>query len=164
MKFSSDRLRMPSPFPVPDLFLTHINLGLGSNEGVGALAELFSGLEQLPAVTDRSRLWNDLLERQKAGPVAFNALVALPHARSAGVSEILMVAGRHATGIAFDAEHPNIRLVFLIVTPKDQAAAYLQKVATLARALRQPDRIAALLAAANGDDFQRILAGDAVPS
>jgi mannitol/fructose-specific phosphotransferase system IIA component (Ntr-type) len=63
--------------------------------------------------------------------------------------------------VAFDAEHPRVRLVFLIGTPKEAAADYLKLVASLSRRLKSAATRKALLAALTEGEFLALLARSA---
>lgn len=103
------------------------------------------------------QVWADLITRQAAGPVALDDDVGLPHARTAGVSRILLAAGRHVQGIPFDQKHQKVRLIFLVLTPKERPAEYLQLVAGLAARLRQADVRQGLLTTTTVEEFSSLL-------
>lgn len=72
----------------------------------------------------------------------------LPHFRTDAVDRVVVALGVTPTPLA----HPErgdrgVRVVLLVLAPRRAAAAYLQTVAAFARALGQPETIAALLAA-----------------
>jgi PTS system fructose-specific IIA component/PTS system fructose-specific IIC component/PTS system nitrogen regulatory IIA component len=90
--------------------------------------------------------------------VCIAADVALPHARTAGVGRMVLAVGRAAQDVAFDPEHPGVRLVFLIGTPKAAVADYLKLVAGLSRLLKKPGVRAGLLTAKTEAEFLALLA------
>jgi mannitol/fructose-specific phosphotransferase system IIA component (Ntr-type) len=88
-------------------------------------------------VNDGERLLRDILERVIVAPVCIAADVALPHARTTAVDRIVLgVARIAAPGVGFDGEHPAIRLMFMIGTPRRPVEEYLRLVAALSRLLR----------------------------
>lgn len=109
------------------------------------------------AVVDPPRLLAGLLDRMALAPVCIASDVALPHARTDAVSRMVFAVGRSAEGIAFDAQHPGVRLVFLIGTPRNEMMGYLQAVAALSRVLRNPATRAGLFAAADAAEFRSLL-------
>lgn len=111
-----------------------------------------------PDVKDGALLLKDLLERAAIASVCIAEDVALPHARTAAVNRIVLAVARTATPVAFDPEHPAVRLVFLIGTPKAAVAEYLQTVAALSRLLKNGTTRAALLAAPTEAEFRAVLA------
>ena len=110
------------------------------------------------AVTDAPRFLDDLLDRARVASVCIGDELALPHARTEAVGRMVLAVGRAAGDIAFDAEHPGIRLVFLIGTPKAAVRDYLQVVAALSRLLKDPATRAALLTTPTEQEFRELLA------
>jgi mannitol/fructose-specific phosphotransferase system IIA component (Ntr-type) len=107
-------------------------------------------------------LLRDILERVMVAHVCIAEEVALPHARTTAVNRIVLgVARIKEPGVGFDGEHPNVRLVFMIGTPRNQVEEYLRLVAAISRLLRKPGARVALLAAPTEADFRVVLAGGA---
>jgi mannitol/fructose-specific phosphotransferase system IIA component (Ntr-type) len=71
----------------------------------------------------------------------------------------VLAVGRAPAGIAFDAAHPRVQLVFLIGTPKNAVTEYLQAVAVLSRMLRNPATRAGLQSASDEAEFRALLSG-----
>lgn len=139
--------------------LDNVNLSLRGADLEAVLRELFASLRATDAVEDADQVWSDLISRQAAGPVALDDDIALPHARTSGVRRIAFAAGRHPTGVAFDKAHQKVRLIFLILTPKERPAEYLQLVAALARRFRDPAVRNKLLNTTDAADFSAQLRG-----
>lgn len=143
----------------PDAVLLDLDAGSGE-EAVRALHERLAGATN--AVMDGPKFLTDVVTRMRLGPVCVADRIAMPHARSTAVDRLVLGIGRSIRGIPFDAEHPRVGLVFLIGTPKDAVAEYLQAVANLARWLRDAARRAALFAAPDEETFRALLAGGAL--
>ena len=111
-----------------------------------------------PAVKSPPELLAALLDRARLSSVCIAPEIALPHARTDAVERVVLAVARAPAGIAFDAEHPAVRLVFLIGTPRQAVAEYLQMVATLSRWLRTAGVREALLAAPGEKELRGILA------
>lgn len=140
-----------------------VMLDLTASSREAALRALHARLAASDAVTDADRFLLDLLERAMVAPVCIAADVALPHARTAGVSRIVLgVARIAAPGVGFDGEHPAVRLMFMIGTPRDQVAEYLQLVAVISRVLKVDGARSALFAAATEEEFRAGLSRAAV--
>ena len=139
----------------PDVVL----LGLRAATGEEAIQALHGQLVANPdVVRDGPRFLVDLLERARMSSVCIAPDIALPHARTSAVDRLVLGIARTEAGAAFDPEHPNVRLVFLVGTPKDALAEYLQMVAALSRLLRNPIARGALLGAPDEADFRALLA------
>lgn len=122
---------------------------------IGEVAGLLTGN---PAVTDEERFLEAVLERQRENPPLLGSGVALPHARTTAVKEIVFAAARCAEPVMFG--QTPIRLVFLFGVPPHRIAEYLALTAFLARRLRDPQVLAALLEAEDSDAFRHHLQGE----
>lgn len=129
-------------------------LELRAITGDAAIRELHGALGLAAGgVADAPVFLADLLDRARLASVCVAADIALPHARTSAVRRMVLAVGRSAHDIAFDVEHPGVRLVFLIGTPKDAAADYLKLVAALSRMLKNPGVRRELLTATSESDF-----------
>ncbi len=138
----------------PDVVLLDVNV----NTRAAALRAVHTPLALVPGVNDEARFLRDLQERARVASVCIAAEVALPHARTSAVDRIVLGIGRlEAPGVAFDAEHPQVRLVFMIGTPKQQVEGYLKLVSSISRLLKTEGVRAGLLAAATEAEFRALL-------
>jgi mannitol/fructose-specific phosphotransferase system IIA component (Ntr-type) len=136
-----------------------VMLEVAADSREAALRTLHAELARSPAVKDGELFLRDLLERVMAATVCIAPDVALPHARTAAVERIVLgVARMAAPGVGFDREHPHVRLVFMIGTPREQVGAYLELVAGISRLLRAERARAGLLAAKTEQEFRAQLA------
>lgn len=133
-------------------------LDLPTESGESAIRALHARVAKLPAVKDAPLLLFDLLERTALTSVCIADDVAMPHARTAAVDRLVLAIGRAPAPLKFDAEHPDIRLVFLVGTPKQGVTEYLQLVAAISRLLKNLPVRAALVAAATEAEFRAVLA------
>ena len=80
--------------------------------------------------------------------------IAIPHARTDQVADILVCVGRSASGVLFEGKEPQtVRLIFLLGTPKKMVMEYLQLLGSLARVLKNEPFRQALLATPTAADF-----------
>ncbi|MDB6093187.1 MAG: putative IIA-like nitrogen-regulatory protein PtsN [Verrucomicrobia bacterium] len=92
-------------------------------------------------------------------PVCIAPEVALPHARTTAVERVVLGVARIAPpGVGFDAEHPHVRLVFMVGTPKNQVEEYLLSVAAITRLLKVEGVRTGLLTAPTEAEFRALLA------
>ena len=133
-------------------------LDLVANSREAALCTLHAQLASSPAVKDAPQLLHGLLERAMLAPVCIASDVALPHARTTAVDRMVLGVARIAPpGVGFDAEHPAVRLVFMVGIPKAQVEEYLLSVAAITRLLKTEGVRAGLLAAKNETEFRALL-------
>lgn len=98
-----------------------------------------------------------VFDRQRINPPILGSGVALPHARTPLVREIVCVAARTAEPVPFGADEKPVRLIFLFGIPPQRISEYLAVTAALVKRLRQPEVIHGLLDAKTPDDFLRWL-------
>jgi mannitol/fructose-specific phosphotransferase system IIA component (Ntr-type) len=134
-----------------------IVLGLEATTEEGVIKELIRALIGRPEVLDWQALERAVLRRQQLQTPLLDNGVALPHARSGTVSEIVMAIGRCAEPVAFGPEQVPVRLVFLFGVPAHCIGEYLAAVARLVRSLKRPGTLEALLAAQDEAEVRRIL-------
>lgn len=148
---------MESPTDIiaqPDVVL----IDVAGNSRAVVLRTLHTALSAVPGVNDGARFLRDLQERARVASVCIAADVALPHARTVAVDRIVLgVARLSEPGVAFDEEHPAVRLVFMIGTPRQQVEGYLKLVSALSRLLRKDGVRAGLLAAKTEAEFRAVL-------
>jgi mannitol/fructose-specific phosphotransferase system IIA component (Ntr-type) len=152
------RSRVTAPIELiaePDVVMS----GLSARTPEEAIAELHAQLcLTTTAVKNPPQLLAALLERFRLASVGIAADIALPHARTDAVDRMVLGVGRSAYGVAFDALHPQVRLIFLVATPRQQVAEYLYMVAALSRLLKTEGVRGALLAARNEEELRAPLA------
>jgi len=91
-------------------------------------------------VTDRERLLQAVLEREKIVSTGIGLGVAVPHAKIAEVSEFVVAYGRSRLGIDFGSiDDRPVHHVVLIVGPPDRQQRYLQFLATVTLKLKQSE-------------------------
>jgi nitrogen PTS system EIIA component len=126
-----------------------VKLDLQSTDRDAVLAELVNQVPQLanePAA--RQTLLRALHERERLHSTGIGDGIALPHARNALVGLVddpLLVFGRHAQGIPYDAiDGVPARLFFLLLAPT--VTQHLGILARLSRILHDPSLRQGLLA------------------
>lgn len=99
-----------------------------------------------------------VLERESVLSTGIGFGVAIPHARSAAVRELTMVAGVSPSPVSFDAiDGEPVRLFFLIVGPEASAGLHVKILSRIARLVRRDSVRQQLLEATTADAFYNIL-------
>jgi Kef-type K+ transport system membrane component KefB/mannitol/fructose-specific phosphotransferase system IIA component (Ntr-type) len=110
-----------------------------------AIARL-SALAAERAELDPAWVARSVLEREALMSTAIGHGVAVPHARLINLAAPMVVLGRSGEGLDFDApDDEPVRLVFLILTPRDDHGAQVQILASVARLVRDPATLARVL-------------------
>lgn len=87
-----------------------------------------------------------LVAREQLGSTGVGEGVAIPHAKIAGLSQLLACFGRSLPGVAFDAiDDQPVRLIFVLLVPENSAGAHLKALARISRLLKNDSFRAQLL-------------------
>jgi mannitol/fructose-specific phosphotransferase system IIA component (Ntr-type) len=118
-----------------------ISLNVQNTRRTAALNEVAKLLESHPSVSNFSGFYSELLARERLDTTCLGNSIALPHARTEHVKEIVLAVGRSPNGILFEDAGQTVKLVFILGTPKSNPADYLKVVSALCKVLKEaPDR------------------------
>ncbi|MDQ3547039.1 MAG: PTS sugar transporter subunit IIA, partial [Verrucomicrobiota bacterium] len=77
-----------------------------------------------------------LKQREETMSTGIGFGIAIPHASSEAVSEVVAAFGRSSTGIEFDAlDNAPVKFVVLFIVPKNQFQTHLRTLASIAKFL-----------------------------
>ncbi|MDN4594030.1 PTS sugar transporter subunit IIA [Polycladomyces subterraneus] len=112
-------------------------LSLEASTREEVIQQLSDRLKQQGVITDVEGYLQDVEEREKMGSTAIGFDVAIPHAKSASVTQPAVAFARLSESIYWNADQADtVRLVFLIAVPQEQAGnEHLQILAALSRKL-----------------------------
>ena len=92
--------------------------------------------------TDAGQIAADVIARDEMGTPQIDG-IAIPHARSGGVSDAAVVVARTA-GVVFDPEEDPAQVVFMILVPNEAGDQHIEILSGLARRMMDPDFTAGL--------------------
>jgi PTS system nitrogen regulatory IIA component len=88
------------------------------------------------------RVEQELVKREALGSTGVGGGVAIPHARLPELNQAFGVLARLKKPIDFDAiDQKPVDVVFLLLTPAAEQGDHLNALATVARKLREPERL-----------------------
>jgi mannitol/fructose-specific phosphotransferase system IIA component (Ntr-type) len=144
---------------LPDLSMNApLQLDLDAATEHDAIAETAAPLDGSKSVVDCGPFLQAVFDRQRINPPVLGCGIALPHARTALVREIVCAASRCREPVLFGPEETPVRLIFLFGIPPDRIGEYLALTAALVKRLRNPEVLAGLMSAETAVDFRRWLA------
>lgn len=115
-----------------------INLNLISEKKGDAIRELAQLMEGTGGIVDFERFLEDVFERERLGTTGIGDEIAIPHARTDAVSQLIIALGRSARGVEFESlDGRKVKLLFLMGTPKGSVSHYLKILAQLTRLLKE---------------------------
>lgn len=127
---------------------------LASTEKHGAIAELVDALARTGRISDPEQVLRDVMERESSVSTGMERGLAIPHARTEGVSGIVVAVGLSHHGLDFSSlDGQPSRLIFLIASPPHDRAPHLQLLAAIARQMRNADRMQAAMSAVTGSEL-----------
>jgi len=104
--------------------------GIGKPKVIEALVDLIVASGH---ATDREAILSAVLDREAKGSTGLENGIAIPHARTAGVSDVVCALGISRAGIDFDSvDGKPCHLVFLILAPPEESTKYLKALSAVA--------------------------------
>lgn len=117
---------------------TRIILAVQSTKRTTALNEVAKSLNGHPDVLNFDGFYQELLARDRLDTTCMGNGIALPHARTEHVKEIVLAVGRSKPGILFEHGNDTVHLMWMLGTPKTKPGDYLQVVSALCRLFKDP--------------------------
>ena len=115
-----------------------INLHLQSRNKEDAIRELAQLMEGTPAMGDLKIFLEDVFERERLETTGIGDEIAIPHARTDAVKQLILAVGRSQHGINFDSlDGRKVKLFFLMGIPRESVSYYLKILAQLTRLLKR---------------------------
>ncbi|MEL5991659.1 PTS fructose transporter subunit IIABC [Microbacterium phosphatis] len=107
--------------------------------------------------TDADELFAAAWRREEQDATGLPGGIAIPHAKSAAVTQASLAFARLRPGVDFGAEDEPSDIVFMIAAPDTAAEQHLAVLSKLARSLMDEDFLAALRAALDADEAVAIV-------
>lgn len=119
-----------------------VKLDLVASDKKDAITQLAGLVVAAGRGTDVDQIVKDVLARDEMGTPQVDG-VAIPHARSSGVSQSSVVVAR-TEGVTFDPEEGPADVLFMILVPDGDSNEHIEILSALARRLMNPEFTAAL--------------------
>ncbi len=110
----------------------------------------------------RGPVLEQIVSRESLESTALGHGIALPHARVAGLDDLVCAMAVSKKGVDFRAvDDRRVHLVFLMLYPPAKQSAYLNFVAGVVRALHESDRVQQLIDAGDAASMLEVLSAGA---
>lgn len=119
-----------------------IDFNLTATDKKEAISKLAAMVVKAGRGSDAAQITADVLARDAMGTPQVDG-VAIPHARSSGVTQSSVAIAR-TNGVLFDESEGPAEILFMILVPNDAGDEHIQILSGLARRLMDPDFTAAL--------------------
>lgn len=133
-----------------------VNLELVATDKADAIKQLADLVVAAGRATDADQIVADVLARDAMGTPQVDG-VAIPHARSAGVTEPSVVVAR-TSGVTFDPDEDPADVIFMILVPNGEGDEHIVILSGLARRLMDPEFTQALRSLQSADAITALLA------
>jgi mannitol/fructose-specific phosphotransferase system IIA component (Ntr-type) len=131
------------------------NLERIREELVHEFVELF---EATGEVANPSRLFKDLLNREKKASTAAGQGIALPHVRTLQLKGFVMIFGRSCAGLPFfSPDNEPVHLFFGMAAPPYDDRTYLRVYSTLSKLLLEPGQVDEFMKAEHPSEILRAM-------
>jgi PTS system fructose-specific IIC component len=145
----------------PDLVALDADLGADKSTVVRRLADLVAAAGR---ATGGEALHGDAMAREAQAPTGLPGGIAIPHCRSAAVTQASLGFARLDPKVDFGAPDGPADLVFLIAAPAEGDADHLTLLTALARALVRPEFVASLRSAASAEEIVTLVQDVVAPA
>jgi PTS system nitrogen regulatory IIA component len=101
------------------------------------ISELVNSLVVGDSITDRDQVLQAVLDREKIMSTGIGDGIAIPHGKSAAVTELVAAMGTQRRGVDFDALDGEPAFVFfLLVSPANVSGPHIKALARISRLLK----------------------------
>ena len=122
------------------------------------VAELCELLATSGQISNQSRLFKDLYNREKRTPTAMGDGIAIPHVRTIQARKFVMAFARSHDGLPFfSTDGEDVHLFFAMVSPPHEDKTYLRIYKSLASALLQDEHRQAFMEAYSPNEIWEVL-------
>jgi len=137
---------------------SRIVLGMKAEDKWQAIEELLDVLISDGVVADRERALADLVAREKRVSTGMEHGLALPHAKTGAVGDLVVAMGVVPDGIDFDSlDGEPARVIFLVLSRINTSGPHIECIAEIARAYSSSGVRDGLVAAGSVNDVLELL-------
>ena len=135
-----------------------INLNLESKNNNAVIIEVYGNLKKTNLIKDEEQGLNDILAREEMGSTGIGKRIALPHAKTKAVDELIVTFGISRNGIAYNSvDDENVNIFFMFLCPENKSQEYLKVLARISRLIREDRFIDNLLKAESNEQIIEII-------
>jgi fructose-specific phosphotransferase system IIA component len=115
-----------------------IIMEIKAKEKIAAINEIVAYMVESKMVSDRKEFIKALAKRENLESTGIGNGIAIPHARTNAVGDLVLAFARSPQGIDFSSiDGKPSHIIFLIASPENQKSEYIMALAKLSRLLRK---------------------------
>jgi len=131
---------------------------LSATDKAGALKELVDFLKAKGVIQNSDDTLNALFEREKLGSTGIGDNVALPHAKSGEIQELIALFARSVNGIDFESlDQQPAHYFCLLLVPESATGSHMKALAKISKLLSDPSLREDILSAQNPEEIHSLL-------
>ncbi|MEO0102349.1 MAG: PTS sugar transporter subunit IIA [candidate division WOR-3 bacterium] len=135
-----------------------IILSIKAKEKIGAIKEMAQVLIDKGVILNTEEFFTEILRRENLESTGIGMGVAIPHARTKAVKDLVLVFGRSEEGVDFSSlDKKPSHLLFLISAPEDKKEEYIYTLAKISRLVRKDEVRIKLNKAKNQEELLAII-------
>jgi fructose-specific phosphotransferase system IIA component len=120
--------------------------------------ELLDVLSRKGKITDRNMALQSILQREETLSTGMEDGLAIPHAKTTAVDELLVAFGMHHKGIEYETlDGKVVHYIFLVLSPPDTSGPHIKALAAIARCIKNNGLTDALWKCTSKQDIHKIL-------
>ena len=118
------------------------------------IAELVDSLSASEAISDRDKVLQAVLEREKIMSTGIGDGIAIPHGKSDSVFKLVAALGTQRRGVDFEAlDGEPAYVFFLLVSPANVSGPHIKALARISRLLKNDDFKKKLITASSPEEI-----------
>lgn len=122
------------------------------------LIEVSLFLESKGVIQDHDKLLQALLKREQLGSTGIGDNMAIPHAKSDDIEQIVTVFARSQKGIDFDSlDRKPVHFVFMLLAPSASTGLHLKALAKIARLFKNSSLRENILKAESASEIYTVI-------
>ena len=122
------------------------------------IEELVDALEVGEVITNRDKVLQAVLEREKIMSTGIGDGIAIPHGKSDAVARLAAALGTQKRGVDFEAlDGEPAHVFFLLVSPANVSGPHIKALARISRLLKNDDFKKKLIDASSAEDIMAVI-------
>ena len=134
-------------------------VGLKGNSKEEIIEELVDCLDASNTISDRDKVLQAVVEREKIMSTGIGGGIAIPHGKSDAVQRLVAALGTHRHGVDFEALDGEPAFVFfLLVSPANVSGPHIKALARISRLLKNDEFKKSLIEASTPEEVLEAIA------
>ena len=138
--------------------LETINLDLKSKNKNSVIRELYDNIKSTGKIKDEALGYKDVCLREEMGSTGIGKGVALPHAKTKAVDEVILTLGISKEGVEYGSvDEESVKILFMFLCPEEKTQEYLKVLARISRWIKEESFRERLLKAKSKEEIMEII-------